>query len=131
MVAAVPVLQQQLAEVTPAGACQLLLVLAKLQHRPNPAAMEQLLSRLQLDSHQLQPRAFACVLWALGKLGYQPGANWWAIILQHLETRVQELGRRELVNVLSGLLALGSSGQVADGLKQQLLQRMHDLENDV
>ena len=45
LLAAVPVLQQQLADLAPAGACQLLLVLARLQHRPSPAFMEQLLSR--------------------------------------------------------------------------------------
>lgn len=115
LMAAVPVLQRQLAELQPPAACQLLCVLAQVQHRPNPGFMEQLLSRLQLDSHQLEPRAFACVLWALGRLGYQPGATWWATVLMHLEGMVGQLGQREVANVVFGLVALGGLGVCGGG----------------
>jgi hypothetical protein len=107
LAAALPVLQQQLAELQPAAACQLLHVLARLQHHASPGFMQQLLSRLQLDSHQLQPRAFACVLWALARLRYHPGATWWATLLQHLAGLVPVMGQRELANVAYGLHALG------------------------
>jgi hypothetical protein len=125
LLAALPVLQQRLAELQPSAACQLLYVLARQQHRPSAAFMQQLLSRLQLDSHQLEPRAFACVLWSLGKLGFRPGANWWAVVLQHLGAHVGGLGRRELGNVLFGLAMLQL--QVPDKLLQVLQQRAAQL----
>jgi hypothetical protein len=121
LVAALPLLQSRLAELQPAAACQLLYVLARQQHRPSPAFMQQLLSRLQLDSHQLEPRAFACVLWSLGRLGFRPGANWWAVVLQHLAAHGGGLGRRELGNVLYGLAMLQL--QVPEQLLQALQQR--------
>jgi hypothetical protein len=121
LVAALPLLQQRLAELQPAAACQLLYVLARQQHQPSPAFMQQLLSRLQLDSHQLEPRAFACVLWSLGRLGFRPGDNWWAVVLQHLNAHVGGLGRRELGNVVFGLAMLQL--QVPAELMQALQER--------
>jgi hypothetical protein len=121
LVAALPLLQQRLAELQPAAACQLLYVLARQQHRPSPAFMQQLLSRLQLDSHQLEPRAFACVLWSLGRLGFRPGDNWCAVVLQHLNAHVRALGRRELGNVVFGLAMLQL--QVPEELMEALQER--------
>lgn len=126
MLAAVPILQQQLADLQPAAACQLLYVLAKLQHRPSPDFMQQLLSRLQLDAHQLQPRAFACVLWSLGRLGYQPGVTWWSVILHHLSESVNGLGERELRNIAWGLSEL--EVRWPEGLGEQLQQRMLEMQ---
>jgi hypothetical protein len=110
LAAALPLLQWRLAELQPAAACQLLVVLVRCGARPSPAFMQQLLSRLQLDAALLPPRALACVLWSLGRLRYVPAANWWAPLLGRLQGAVGALGARELSNVVWGLHALGLFG---------------------
>jgi hypothetical protein len=77
--------------------------------------MEAMLGRLQLDVLHLQPRAFACMLWGLGRLGFWPHPSWWAAIMPALVAALPDCGPRELCNVTWGLAALGAGDQLAGG----------------
>jgi hypothetical protein len=94
-------------KVRPRSAAQTLSALARMRVY-NEELVTALLAVAGEGAGGLAPRDVGMLLWALGRLGAQPGDAWLDSFLAQTERRLRDMGPVELANAANGLAKMGA-----------------------
>ena len=111
--------------VRPRSAAQTLSALARMRVY-NEELVNALLAVAGDGAGALAPRDAGMLLWALGRLGAQPGDAWVDNFLRGTERRLRDMGPIELANAANGLAKMGARPN-PDYLQGLAASAMHQL----